>query len=226
MNTVNWRRVAWITVFFYVFWTGGLFAQESLLPELQRLRPEYPTPMTKAQIGDLLTRVAASRPGYALLLKLTGNNCPAMHTRVSCDYIVATASGQGYDVLRDSEGFAIPVWNEGDRFTADRYVYVSVTPVPNPGTNTPPVGTPAIDIKAELDALLDELVKLSEANEGLKADILKIQAQQAQDRADVLALVERLSAQVADQKPNSASGIAKNILLILSALGAGLGAVR
>src|SRR3990167_4196042 len=93
MNTVNWRRVAWITVFFYVFWTGGLFAQESLLPELQRIRQEYPTPLTKAQVGDLLTRVAASRPGWVLLAKPQGNNCPAMQTRVSCDYLVYAANG-------------------------------------------------------------------------------------------------------------------------------------
>ena len=105
-------------------------AQPSLLPHLQTIRQQYPTPMSKPQIGELLTRVAQSEPGFVLLLKREGNNCPAMGTLVSCDYLVYAPTGQGFDVLRDQEGEAAPVWHQADSFTSERYVAVGLTPAP------------------------------------------------------------------------------------------------
>ena len=120
---------------------------QGLLPELKRLRAEYPTPLSKAQIGELLTRTAQFAPGWALLAKPAGNNCPAMGTKVSCDYIVDANTGQGYDVLLDSEGAATPRWNKGTMFS-DRSRFVSVGTVviipPTPPV-VPPVTPPVVD---------------------------------------------------------------------------------
>src|SRR3990167_8186645 len=151
MNTVNWRRVLWTSVFFWCWYTSA-FAQDSLLPVLQQLRAEYPTPMSKAQVGDLLTRTARSRIGWVLYAKPDGSNCPAMNTRVSCDVLVYAATGQAFDVLRDSEGFGIPVWNRLDPASPDRYVYVDPVPVP-----TPPMPPPS---QPELTAILETLTAL------------------------------------------------------------------
>lgn len=122
-------------------------AQESLLPRLEALRAQYPTPMSPSQNGELLTRTAQGQHGWVLLRKDVGNRCPTpMGIQVSCDYLIYAPTGQGFDVLQDVEGHAVPVWFPGDRFTADRYVVPS-SPVPDSGTPVPNSGT-------DLDALL------------------------------------------------------------------------
>lgn len=145
---------------------------QSLLGELQVLRQEFPTPMSKAQLGELLTRTVARAPfEFVLLRKLAGNNCPAMGTLVSCDYIIHAASGQGYDVLQDQEGLAVPTWNVGDHFTPASYVWVGASPPPPaPGpTPTPgPTPSPPVDLSPVLTALdaLTDLLGEAQAQTG------------------------------------------------------------
>lgn len=64
----------------------------------------YPKPMTKAQQGEMLNAVAAQFPGWKLLGKKSGNNCPMPNgTLISCDYLVYGPTVTGFDVI-GSEG--------------------------------------------------------------------------------------------------------------------------
>lgn len=186
------------------FWLALLEAlpahgQDSLLSTLQTIRAEYPTPMSKAQNGELLVRVAASRVGWVLLAKPSGNHCPAAGTFVSCDYLIFAATGQGFDVLRDSEGAGIPVWNRGDSFKPDRYVYVlpptvTAPPVvvqppvfPPPPPDLGPVLTRLQDVKDALQQQDATLEAVSAHLEAIDVKLAEIRQQQVDDRADVVA---------------------------------------
>lgn len=184
------RRLFWFWLAMFVFVAIPAKAQDSLLSTLQQFRKDYPTPMSKAQVGELLTRTAASKPGWVLLAKPQGNNCPAMGVKVSCDYLVWAATGQGFDVLRDSEGDAEPIWGKGDSFKSDRFVAVNIAP-PDP----PVVEPPAVPVsaQAQLDniekqnavliyQLLDVIAFLKEQ----QSMIAEIRKQQIDDRADVV----------------------------------------
>jgi len=98
-----------------VSWAAPGAAQTSLLPTLERLRAEYPTPMSPAQLGEYLNRVAWEHraEGWGLLEKGGGNRCPAPQgVDVSCDMLIHAPSIHHFDVLADSEGAAIPVWRD------------------------------------------------------------------------------------------------------------------
>ena len=83
-------------------------AQE-VVPTLRELRPLYPTPMSKSQVSELLNKAAQRHPGWAMLRKEHGNNCPTPSgKKISCDWLINYTSQWGYDVLRDSDGVAIP----------------------------------------------------------------------------------------------------------------------
>jgi hypothetical protein len=122
-----------------------------------------------------------------LLRKLAGNNCPALGTLVSCDYIIHAQSGQGFDVLQDQEGQAIPTWNQGDRFTPADYVWVvgpPVTPAPTPyptPTPGPPVATdlgPILDLMAGLERQMATLrVENHQDHEATRGQIAALRQQ-------------------------------------------------
>jgi hypothetical protein len=122
-------------------------AQTSLLPTVQRIRAEYPTPMSPAQRGELLNRVAWEHraEGWGLLRKTSGNRCPAPQgVEVACDILVYAPNPWHFDVLIDSEGAAIPTW--GDVGPCDPSVSGCdmarfLAPVGQPGQPPPPVQT-------------------------------------------------------------------------------------
>lgn len=90
-------------------------AQNSLLPTLERLRPEYPTPMSPAQLGEYLNRVAWEHraDGWGLLRKTAGNRCPAPQgVEVACDILIHAPSIRHFDVLMDAGGASVPVWQD------------------------------------------------------------------------------------------------------------------
>src|SRR5262245_25984429 len=89
------------------------FAQTSLLPTLERLRPLYPTPMSPAQLGDYLNRVAWEHrsEGWGLHRKTGGSRCPSPKSGdVSCDILVHNPTGGVFDVLIDGTGAGVPYW--------------------------------------------------------------------------------------------------------------------
>lgn len=90
-------------------------AQTSLLPTLEQLRVEYPTPMSPEQLGEYLNRVAWEHrsEGWGLLEKGGGHRCPAPQgVDISCDILIHEPSIHHFDVLIDSEGAAIPAWRD------------------------------------------------------------------------------------------------------------------
>ena len=138
---------------------------------LRATRSAYPTPMSKAQLSDFLNRVVAQFPGWGLLRKDSGNNCPtpATNVSISCDWIVNASSRWGYDVLSDSEGAATVVIGGGDALAAGAEVVFPWTvsnpqPQPTPQPVPPPVGglvTPDV-IRAIVSSEVDKVYAQNE----------------------------------------------------------------
>ena len=87
----------------------------NVLATVQRLRAEYPTPMSRDQIGELLNRVAWEHrfEGWGLLRKGGGTRCPAPQgVDVSCDILIHAPSVRHFDVLGDVDGAATPTWRD------------------------------------------------------------------------------------------------------------------
>lgn len=88
---------------------------DDLRPTLEALRPQYPTPMSTSQIGELLNRVAYQHraDGWALLRSTSGTTCrtPA-NVQVDCDVLVNVPSVWHFDVLIDALGSGIPSWQD------------------------------------------------------------------------------------------------------------------
>lgn len=90
-------------------------AQSNLFPTVERLRAQYPTPMSPTQLGEFLNRVAWEHraEGWGLLRKGGGHRCPAPQgVSISCDILVHAPSIRHFDVLSDAENAAIPVWRD------------------------------------------------------------------------------------------------------------------
>jgi hypothetical protein len=105
------RRTA--ICFIIALWAVPATAQTSLLPTLQRVRAQYPTPMTGPQKGEMLNRVAWEHraEGWGLLRKTGGTRCPAPQgVEIACDILVYSPTAWHFDVLIDQEGAATPTW--------------------------------------------------------------------------------------------------------------------
>ena len=130
-------------VLVFVLFASPAIAQD-VAPVLESLRPTYPTPMSKAQLSDLLNRAASQRPGWGMLRKDHGNNCPTPYPgiSISCDWMVYGPTRWGYDILRDQESAASVVYSDGDALGAGaEVVYPWPTEAP-PTPPAPPVVTP------------------------------------------------------------------------------------
>ena len=123
------------------------FAQ-SPLETLREVRKAYPAagPVTPVQIGEMLNFVAWTHraEGWRLLGKKDGNTCPMPDgTPISCDYLVHSATLEGFDVFVDAGGATTVHWSgpeplsqmiaSGRRTVVMPVVPTSGTPVPNPG---------------------------------------------------------------------------------------------
>ena len=89
-----------MAVLVIVGWTSAATAQTSLQPTLEQLRPQYPTPMSPAQLAELLDRTAwiHRAEGWGLLRKDTGNRCPLSNgVPISCDFLFHLPSKTGFE---------------------------------------------------------------------------------------------------------------------------------
>lgn len=181
----------WLALLFFLF-VPPAFGQTSLLGDAQTPgtlvyeRAKFGTPMTPTQIGQMLNAVAVAHrsAGWKLLAKPSGNNCPqpVTNTRVSCDYLVFGPTGQGFDVLRDQEGAGTVAWNQGDSFTAERYVEpVGDAPQPDPNPQPPPFDPSSLwsairELQASRDAHQQEIQAIARDAGDAKAEAAKANA--------------------------------------------------
>jgi hypothetical protein len=128
---------------------------------IRQIRADYPTPLG-ARHWEFLVEVAQTL-GVQLFRKEDSNSVliPALMKRVSLDVIGrGTLGNRWVDILQDSEGLAIPVWQEHD-FAAGEYVDVrdvelpGAQPVPVP-VPEPPTGT----LEERLRLLENQLAEL------------------------------------------------------------------
>lgn len=121
---------------------------------IQDIRRDYPTPLG-ARHGEFLVEVAQAT-GTQLYRKEDSNSVliPALGKRVSLDIIGRGSLGnQWADILGDSEGLAIPVWQLHDDADGE---YVDVSQVelpgelPDPGT---PIPNPGMTLEQRVDAI-------------------------------------------------------------------------
>lgn len=190
-------------------------ASQDVLPTLRSVRSSMPTPMTKAQLSDLLNRTVSQHPGWAMLRKDSGNNCPTPYpgVSVSCDWLVYAPTRWGYDILRDQEGAASIVESGGEAIAAgaDLVYPWPVTGQPESPTTPPPQvvtsGPPAASVDyGRIDAALrDQVQTLMEQAERIRLD------QMARD-AEQRALLESLQAQLRahDESPSWLSKVFGN----------------
>jgi hypothetical protein len=154
------------------------FAQPPAIRDaLTASRALYPTPMAPAQVSEMLSRALVNHPGWALLRKDGGNNCPTPYQGigVSCDWIIDVPSGWGYDVLYDQEGTGRLVWSDGvpngaGISTVPAWIVGTPTPAPpSPAPpSQPPSPSPGLDLSgvvARLDRIESKVDGVYEQNE-------------------------------------------------------------
>jgi hypothetical protein len=130
-----------------------------------------PRPIAKARVGELLNAIARSNPGWGLLSKPSGNNCPMPNgTLVACDILMHQATSRIFDVLADAEGAADPQWGEAGGSPADPTRFVAPvsgnapTPTPVPVPVPTPTPAPMVDADArQRIAALEQVIVLLRA---------------------------------------------------------------
>ena len=169
-------------------------AQPSLLADVTAERARYGA-VTPSDVAAILNAVAWRHrsDGWGLLEKTFGANCPTGRTLIACDILVHRPSGQHFDVLRDAEGSASPVWQNKGPIDVSRFL-APVEPPSIGGTVTPPEPqVPPVDLRP----LLTRLDALERAVQALASTVPPLEQQVGAQGAELerLALAgERLDA--------------------------------
>lgn len=158
-----------------------------VIDSMRAVRSIYPTPMAKAQVSEMLSRTLINFPTFRLLRKTGGNVCPTPYpgVEVSCDWVVDTASGHAWDVVRDVDTLAeIGIGGDGPLGPGLELVMpwpVGVTPPPG---QTPQPQTGAVDydrirvlIGAEVAPILTYLANMQDNDAAIRGDIAKVSEQ-------------------------------------------------
>jgi len=145
-------------------------AQPSLLADVTAERAKYGA-VTPSDVAAILNAVAWRHrsDGWGLLEKTFGANCPTARTTIACDILVHRPSGQHFDVLRDAEGSASPVWQNKGPIDVSRFL-APVDPGGSPGgpvTPPEPQAPPPVD----LGPLLTRLDALERAVQALSSSV-------------------------------------------------------
>ena len=139
---------------------------DSIFDTVKRFRAKYTAPLSNAEMGELVNRIAWEHraDGWGLAKKNQGAHTLQPHTgiHISRDLLIHQATGETYDVLRDVEGDAEPTWNhietgimEWVAPVGDPLAEPAPPPVPEPPTGPlptepdPPFDPPDDSLPAE-----------------------------------------------------------------------------
>ena len=152
----------------------ALWAQSSLLADVQVERGKYQAPLSPEQLAAMLNAVAWKNRGeWGLLRKDSGNNCPhASGVKVACDILMHRPTARIYDVLKDAEGSAGPTWGEAGGSPTDPSRFVAPVDVGGGGTTPPPPPPPpCTDLARELVLLRQAIEQLDERIIALREEV-------------------------------------------------------
>lgn len=170
-------------------------AQPSLLAEVTTERARYGA-VTPSDVAAILNAVAWRHrsDGWGLLEKTFGANCPTARTTIACDILVHRPSGQHFDVLRDAEGSASPVWQNKGPIDVSRFL----APVDPGGSSGGPVTPPEPQVPTvDIGPLLTRLDALERVVQALSSTLQPLEQQVGAQGAELERLAqagERLDA--------------------------------
>ena len=171
---------------------------DAIFATLKAVRPKYPTPL--GQLGAALLNEVAwihRAEGWGIEAKTGGNVCPQPTTGRTCGCDILRTATQGWDVLQDTEGDAIPVQSESGPADPARFV----APVAPPDIIDPPDPPPS-DLTARVTALEAQVA---------------VQGMRLQDQAAALLLLAGRVAALEQTPPASGLSEAQVVALIRKA---------
>lgn len=175
---------------------------------VERIRAQYPTPLAGSHAAFLLEVATALNGG--LLRKDWGTfiRLPSGVGVAQDIFAAPPVNGicQCWDILKDGEGDAVPVFNPSDDQPAERYYAVSTDPQPDP--NPDPVPDPELEarikaLEATIDVFKGAFTAQAHENQRLDHEIRKTNNALA-EKSEALNL--RLSIQEARKIPTRARG--------------------
>lgn len=177
-----------------------------LMDALRAQRATKPTPMSKAQISDVLNRSVAQFPGWGMLRKDGGNVCPTPYPgiTISCDWVVNIPAMYGWDVITDSENLGeIKVGGQGPLQAGQTYVLpwpseAPPTPTPEP-TPQPGGGFTPTQLQQLSQVFRGDLTwSVNAGGPEWERNEVRFTSQQEMERTNHLAIMGRFSELQAD----------------------------